>query len=189
MVRTQLNKLKQEINHYLGLPYMINILRNHKVIKERFLGAKGTWQQIELETQKIAQQEKIDLKIFTPKQLYNFQKKHHLGVDCSGLTSNLLIFYANLINKKINLNVRHTSADLLTSNKFSKEIKNPNNIQTGDLIRQKKGHHILFIIEKKDTTIFYVESSLKNRKVSLGQFDLTDQSFDNQGIYRLLFFD
>lgn len=189
MAGTQLNKLKQEINHYLGLPYMINILRDKKVIKERFMGAKGSWQQIETETQKIAKQEKITLKNLTPKQLYNFQKKHHLGIDCSGLVSNLLIFYANLLNKKINLNIRQTSANLLTSNKLSKKIENFKDIQTGDLVRQKNGHHVLFIIEKKDNIIFFVESCFKNRKVVLSQFDLTNQSFDNQGIYRLFFFD
>lgn len=189
MVRTQLNKLKQEINHYLGLPYIINILRDNKVIKERFLGAKGNWHQIESETQKIAQLKKIQLKNITPTQLYNFQKKHHLGIDCSGLASNLLIFYANLIGKKINLNVRHTSADILTSNKLSKKIEKFDDIQTGDVVRQKNGHHVLFIIEKKGNTIYYVESCLKNKKVSLGQFELTDSSFDNQGIYRLFFFD
>ncbi len=189
MVGTKLNKLKQEINHYLGLPYMINILRNNQVVKERFLGAKGNWQQIESETQKIAQNKNVQLTNLTPSQLYNFQKKHHLGIDCSGLASNLLIFYANLIGKKINLNVRHTSANHLTSNILSKKIDRFDDIQTGDLVRQKNGHHVLFIIEKKGNTVYYVESSLKNRKVSLGQFDLNDKSFDNQGIYRLFFFD
>lgn len=189
MARNKLTKLKQEINHYLGLPYMINILRDNTVIKEKFMGAKGTWQQIEAETKKIALQEKIKLSDFTSKQLYNFQKKHHLGIDCSGLASNLLIFYSNLINKKINLNVRQTSANMLTSNILSRKIKNSHNIQTGDLVRQKNGHHVLFIIEKKGGTIFYVESCLKNRKVSLGQFDLSDHSFDNQGIYRLFLFE
>lgn len=188
MVRTQLNKLKQEINHYLGIPYMINILRDNHVIKERFLGAKGTWQQIQTETQKIANKKNINLKNLTSTQLYNFQKKHHLGIDCSGLVSNLSLFYGKIINKNINLNVRKTSAALLTSNKLSIKINNINDIQTGDLVRQKNGHHVLFIIEKKDNIVSFVESSRKNRKVSLGQFDLTDQSFDNQGIYRLLFF-
>ena len=189
MARDKLTTLKQEINHYLGLPYMINTLRNNKVIKEKFMGAKGTWQQIDTETIKIALQEKIEISNLTPKQLYNFQKKHHLGIDCSGLASNLLIFYSNLINKKVNINVRHTSADTLTSDIMSKKIENNEDIQTGDLVRQKNGHHVLFIIEKKEDTVFYVESCLKNRKVSLGQFDLNDQSFDNQGIYRLFLFD
>lgn len=188
MVRTELNTLKQEINHYLGIPYMINTLRNHKVIDEKFMGAKGNWQQIQSETRKIAKLENVKLENLSPQQLYNFQKKHHLGIDCSGLATNLLIFYGDLINKKIKLNIRHTSADILTSNPLSKKIENYSDIQTGDLIRQKNGHHVLFIIEKIDDTIYYVESARNNRKVSLGQFELTDNSFDNQGIYRLFFF-
>lgn len=167
---------------------MINTLSEGKVVDEKFLGAKGNWQQIFSETERIAKLKKVDLKSFTPPQLYNFQKKHYLGIDCSGLASNLLIFYGKLINKKIKLDIRKTSADLLTSNKLSQEIKNSNDIQTGDLVRQKNGHHVLFVIEKKDNIVYYVDSSRKNRKVSLGNFDLTDTSFDNQGIYRLLFF-
>ncbi len=188
MVRAKLNILKEEINHYLGIPYMINVLRDHKVINEMFMGAKGNWHQIKSETNKIAKLKNVKLENFSRQQLYNFQKKHHLGIDCSGLATNLLIFYGNLINKKININIRHTSADILTSNPLSKKIENYSDIQTGDLVRQKNGHHVLFIIEKIDNTIYYVESSRKNRKVSLGQFDLTDKSFENQGIYRLFFF-
>lgn len=188
MVGPQLKKLKQEIDHYLGIPYMINTLYDGKVVDEKFLGAKGNWQQIFSETEKIAKLEKIDLKSLTPSQLYNFQKKHHLGIDCSGLVSNLLIFYGKLINKKLKIDIRKTSADMLTSSPLSKKIDDLNSIQTGDMIRQKNGHHVLFIIEKKGNIVYYVDSSRKNRKVSLGNFDLTDPSFDNQGIYRLFFF-
>ena len=189
MAGTQLVKLKQEINHYLGIPYMINTLKNNKVVNEKFLGAKGDWKQISLETQRIAKIEKIDLKSLNSSKLYNFQKKHHLGIDCSGLATNLLIYYGNLINKKVDLNIRKTSANHLTSTKLSQKIENPNDIKTGDLVRQKNGHHVLFIIEKKNNIVYYVDSSRKNRKVCLGEFDLTDTSFDNQGIYRLFFFD
>lgn len=167
---------------------MINTLRNHKVINEKFMGAKGNWQQIQSETRKIAKFENIKLENLSQQQLYNFQKKHHLGIDCSGLATNLLIFYGNLINKKIDLNIRHTSADILTSNPLSKKIEDLSDVKTGDLVRQKNGHHVLFVIEKINNTIYYVESARKNRKVSLGQFDLTDKSFDNQGIYRLFLF-
>lgn len=188
MVGNKLDKLKEEINHYLGLPYMINSLKGNKVVSEKFMGAKGNWQQIETETNKIAKENNIRVDKLTSKQKYNFQKKHHLGIDCSGLTSNLLIYYGNLINKPITLNVRKTSADMLTSSPMSKKITDFNLVKTGDLIRQKNGHHVLFVIEKKSNTIYYVDSSRKNRKVSLGQFDLNDQNFENQGIYRLLLF-
>lgn len=189
MVRDKLNKLKQEIEHYVGIPYMINVIHDGKIIKERFLGGKGNWKDIQKETQKLAKQEKIDLKKLTPKQVYNFQKKHKIGVDCSGLVSQLLNFYGRLLDKKVDLNPRRTSADMLTSSPLSKKIDDLNSIQTGDMIRQKNGHHVLFIIEKTGKTISYVDSSFWGRGVKYGQFDITDPTFDNQGVYRLFLFD
>ena len=183
MAGTQLNNLKQEINHYLDLPYMRNVLKNGVVIKERFLGGKGNWKEIKKQTISLAKKENIDLNKLTHQQLYNFLKKHHIGIDCSGLVSQLLNFYFNT-----HLDPRHTSADMLTSAKLSKKIDDFDDIQTGDMVRQKNGHHVLFIIEKQNQIIYYVDSSLTGRGVKLGQFNITDQAFDNQGIYRLFFF-
>lgn len=183
MVRTKLDLLKQEISHYVGLPYMRNTLKNRVITKEKFLGGKGNWKEIKKQTILLAKKEKINLNKLTPQQLYNFQKKHHLGIDCSGLVTQLLNFYFNS-----HLNPRRTSADMLTSTKLSKKINDYNDIQIGDMVRQKNGHHVLFIIEKQNQTINYVESSLTGRGVKYGQFNITDQSFDNQGIYRLFFF-
>lgn len=179
-------KLEQEINNYLNLPYMINILRDGKVVKERVLGGKGNWKDIKKETQKIAKKEKVNLQKLTPKQLYNFQKKHKIGIDCSGLASQLLIYYGKLLGRKITLNPRKTSADMLTSTPLSQKVENFQDIQPGDLVRQKNGHHVLFIVEKDGNKISYVDSSFYGRGVKYGQADLTDPSFDNQGIYRLL---
>jgi hypothetical protein len=181
MVGSKLNKLNTEIDHYIGLPYMINILRDGKIIKERVLGGKGNWKEIQKETQKIANKEHINLKKLTLKKLYNFQKKHKIGIDCSGLTCQLLNFYF-----KTKLDPRKTSSNMLTSSPLSQKIEDFQDIQTGDLIRQKNGHHVLFIVEKNGNKISYVDSSFWGRGVKYGQADLTDQSFDNQGIYRLL---
>ncbi len=185
MVRTKLDQLKQEINHYIDLPYMINIIRHRRVVKERFLGAKGHWKEIQKETQRLAKENKINFKQLPAKRLYNFQKKHKIGIDCSGLVSQLLIYYGKLLGRKITLNPRKTSADMLTSEPLSVKIKDINEIQTGDLIRQKNGHHVLFIVEKNGKVIDYVNSSFWGRGVKYGQVDLTDPTFDNQGIYRL----
>lgn len=189
MVRDKLNKLKQEIEHYVGLPYMINVVRDGKVIKERILGGKGNWKDIQKETQRLAKQEKIDLKKLTSKQIYNFQKKHKIGIDCSGLVSQLLNFYGQSLGKKVDLNPRRTSANMLTSSPLSKKIDDVNSIQTGDMVRQKNGHHVLFIIEKTGKIISYIDSSFWGRGVKYGNFDISDQTFDNQGIYRLFLFD
>ena len=188
MVGTKLKKITQEIDNYLDLPYMTNIIRDGKVVKERVLGGKGYWKDIKKETQKIAASQKINLKKLTSKQLYQFQKKHKIGIDCSGLATQLLIFYGRILGKKVNLNPGKTSADMLTSTPLATKITDDSLIQTGDLIRQKNGHHVLFIIEKNGKTINYVDSSFWGRGVKYGQFDITDPTFDNQGIYRLLFF-
>ncbi len=182
MVRNKLSLLKREISHYIGLPYSRNILKNGKIIKEQLLGGKGNWKDLKNETQKIAKKEKIDLSKLNKQQLYNFQKKHHIGIDCSGLICQLLNFYFNS-----NLNPRKTSADMLTSSPISKKIINPNDLQTGDLVRQKNGRHALFIIDKQNDTISYVDSSFSGRGVKYGQADLANKSFIHQGFFRLFF--
>jgi hypothetical protein len=186
MVGTKLiDKLKQEANHYLNLPYMINVLRDGKVVKERFLGGKGNWKDIDKEFKRLAKIEKINLAKLTPQQIYNFQKKHKIGIDCSGLATQLLIFYGNLVDQKIDLNPRKTSADMLTSPPLSQRVTDFDSIQTGDLIRQKNGHHVLFIVEKRGKIIDYIDSSINNRGVKYGQANISDPLFDNQGVFRL----
>jgi len=178
MVRTKL-ELQQEIEKYIGLPYSKNILKDGKIIKEQFLGGKGNCRQIATETIRLAQKQKIDLIKLNNQEFYNFQKKNHIGIDCSGLACQLLNFYFDS-----DINPRKTSANMLTSTPISKEIK-PSEIQTGDLVRQKNGHHVLFIIEKDDDKIFYVDSSREGRGVKYGKVDLTDKSFKHQGFFRL----
>ena len=173
MVGTKLiDKLKQEADHYLDLPYMINILRDGKIIKERFLGGKGNWKDIQKEIKKIAKEEKINLTKLSHQQLYNFQKKHKIGIDCSGLAIQLLIFYGSLINKKITLNPRKTSADMLTSTPLSEKITDFDLIQSGDLIRQKNGKHVLFVIQKHGKIVDYIDSSFDGRGVKYGQVNI-----------------
>ena len=179
MVRNKL-ELEQEIEHYVGLPYSKNILKDGKIVKEQFLGGKGNCQQIATETIRLAQKQNIDLTKLNNQEFYNFQKKNHIGIDCSGLICQLLNFYFGA-----KLEPRKTSADMLTSNPISKEIK-PSEIKTGDLVRQKNGHHVLFIIEKQDNIIRYVDSSREGRGVKYGQTNLTNKSFQNQGFYRLI---
>ena len=184
MAGNKLDLLKQEIQYYIGLPYSKNILKDGKIIKEQFLGGKGNYRQIATETIRLAQQQKIDLLKLSNQEFYNFQKKNHLGIDCSGLVCQLLNFYF-----QADLNPRKTSADMLTSAPISKKITDLDKIQTGDLVRQSNGHHVLFVIEKQNNTIYYVDSSLKGRGVKYGEADITDKNFIHQGFYRLLFLD
>ena len=70
------------------------------------------------------------------------------------------------------------------STPISKKI-NINDIQTADLIRQKNGHHLLFVIEKIGDKVIFVDSSLKGRGVRYGEFEITDKTFPNDGVFRL----
>lgn len=178
MARTKLEALRREILKYIGLPYFIN--RPKVTSNENALLGKGNAKEIALKTIEFANEENIKLLDLNPQQIYNFQKKHRLGIDCSGLACHLLNFYLGA-----NLNPRRTSADMLTSAPLSHKI-DPENATTGDLIRQKNGHHVLFIIEKIGTKIIYVDSSVKGRGVRYGEFELGDPNFVHQGFYRLL---
>lgn len=179
MVGTKLTSLQSEINNYLGIPYFINKgkYQNHG---ENSLVGKGSAKEIALKTIELANQENIKLLDLSNQQIYNFQKKHHLGIDCSGLTCHLLNFYF-----RINLDPRKTSADMLTSFPLSSPVTDPQKLQTGDLIRQENGHHVLFIIQKTGSKIDYVESSRAKRGVVLGTFHLNDTTFKHQGFFRL----
>lgn len=178
MAGTELiNKLKEEISHYIGIPYWKNVLKDKKIIKEGFMGGKGNCKDIALKTVELANEQNIKLLDLTPKKIYNFQKKNKIGIDCSGLAVNLLNFYSLLQNKKtLFSNPRKVSADMLTKLPISYPIKNLDDIQTGDLIRQKNGHHVLFIIEKINNTIFYVDSNRSNRGVHYGELQITPKN-------------
>jgi hypothetical protein len=178
MAGNKLTDLKNETTHYLGIPYFSNTGK-YKNNGDNVLVGKGTAKEIALKTIEFANAENVKLSELSSDQIYNFQKKHHLGIDCSGLACHLLNFYFNT-----HLDVRKTSADMLTSSPLSQKI----DIQlatTGDLVRQKNGRHLLFIIEKINNTIYYIDSSLLGRGVHYGQFDLIDKNFPHQGIFRL----
>jgi hypothetical protein len=73
---------------------------------------------------------------------------------------------------------------MLTSAPISKEIKS-DEIKTGDLVRQKNGHHVLFIIEKQGNIITYIDSSREGRGVKFGKADITNKDFQHDGFFRL----
>ena len=175
MVRNELiNELKKNILHYIGLPYWKNKLIDGQIVKAGIFGGKGTCEQIAAKTIELAQKQNINLLKSTPQQIYNFQKKNKLGIDCSGLTSNLLNLILKLEEVNFQINPYKTSAAMLTSPEFSEKIENINQIQTGDMIRMDSGKHILFVIEKIDNIISFVQSSQKTftRGVHYGHIEI-----------------
>ncbi len=178
MVRPKLNSLLQEINTYLGIPYFIN-KGKYKNNGENALVGKGSAKEIALKTIEFANNENVKLINFSSSQIYNFQKKHHLGIDCSGLVCHLLNFYF-----KTSLNPRKTSADMLTSYPLSSPVDS-DSLTTGDLVRQNNGRHVLFVIKKTGNLVEYLESNQKKRGVVLGKFEIDNPEFPHQGFYRL----
>ncbi|MFA6518536.1 MAG: hypothetical protein WCV93_02665 [Candidatus Shapirobacteria bacterium] len=174
MARTKLEKLlTEEVNHYLGIPYAKNYWKNNLLIKEAILGGKGTWPEIDYATTCAGEKYQVDITSLSPKELYNFQKKHKIGIDCSGLVYHLLDFIdknigANgILFKVVSVNpnhgkygVRSLSADSLTNSINSYPITNYSHVQLGDLIRHHQGKHTLLITGQKNNRLNYVHSSL-----------------------------
>jgi hypothetical protein len=177
MARIKLEELRTEILKYIGLPYHIN--KPKLISPDDVLVGKGSAKEIALKTIEIANKSNIKLLDLSPQQIYNLQKKNKIGIDCSGLACHLLNFYFDS-----NLNARQTSANMLTSHPLSKRI-DVHDIKTADLIRQKNGHHLLFVIEKIGDKVIYVDSSQKGRGVHYGEFEITDKSFLYDGAFRL----
>lgn len=172
MVRAKLEDLKAEIVKYVGLPYFKNSGRHHVFSPNNSLVGKGNAKEIALKTVELANEKNIKLLDLTGEEIYKFQKKNHIGIDCSGLAVNLLNFYFNT-----NIDVRKTSADMLTSKPISTQV-DVSEATTGDIIRFDGGKHVLFIIEKVENTIFYVHSS-EFTKVSGVHFGTVEIDSDN----------
>lgn len=163
--------VRNKLSEYLGIPYFSNTA---KVKGDNVAVGKGTAKEIALKTIELANNQNLKLLDLTDQQIYNFQKKNHLGIDCSGLVCHLL---------DLKVDVRKTSADMLTSPPLSHLVTTP---QPYDLIRQKNGKHVLLIIDIVDDIIHYIHSSREGRGVRLGQFSLTDPTFKHDGFFRLI---
>lgn len=179
MVGTKLDLLIKEVNKYQNLPYFCNRGIHKNISTNNALVGKGSAHDIAQTTLEIANQENIKLPNLTTVQIYNFQKKHHIGIDCSGLACQLLNFYFSL-----SLDPRKTSANHLTSSPLSTAIK-LDNIRTGDLIRQKNGRHILFIINRLGDTVTFVDSRRDGHGVKISTFFLSQPNIKIDGVYRL----
>ncbi|MEK7527752.1 MAG: hypothetical protein AAB574_01855 [Patescibacteria group bacterium] len=179
MAGSKLDLLYLETQKYLGLPYFSNLGRHQTSSSNNADVGKGSAKEIALRTIEIANLENIKLVNLSPIQIYNFQKKHRLGIDCSGLVCHLLNFYFSL-----SLNPRKTSANKLTSLPLSTTIK-LGDIRTGDLIRQKNGRHVLFVINRLGDTVSYTDSRKDSRGVKTDSFSLSKPDIEIGGVFRL----
>jgi len=163
MAGSNLDKLKKYIDSYIGLPYWSNKFENGP------FGGKGTSAQIRKITQKTKSNKQIDL--------YRFQKKHHIGIDCSGLAYHLLNYWYKLhTGKSVKTKIigtqgkfgpKRVNVHMLTDPRNSIKINNSSDIKTADLIVLDGQKHVLFIIEKTKDKIYYVHSSQKTQKTGV----------------------
>ncbi len=210
MARSKLNTLKQEINHYIGIPYWSNKLDKGKIVLSGPYGGKGSRKQIEAHTQKLIKKNSLSATKLTKQAVYNLQKKNRLGIDCSGLTYHLLDFWSRL-NTGVSIRKfvvgtngksgpRRVNVQSLAKKANSTKVTNLVDIKTGDMLVINKASHVLFVINKTDSFITYIHSSLytKKRGVHLGRVKIVNptkglqhQHFSdvtNQGIpYHKLF--
>jgi len=158
MAGTQLNKLlENEIENYLGIPYLY--------------GGKNTWKEIKKESSDYKQLKKNKQGIDCSGLAY------HL-LDFYAQLRGLGSVYEHLIGTDNKRGVRRVSANLLTSHPNSFPLISISDIQTGDLIRLDSGKHVLFILENTGNLIRYIHSSNKTkiRGVHLGEIKITDPS-------------
>lgn len=160
-----------KLNNYLGLPYFSNVGKHQVMSRNNALVGKGNAKEIALQTIEFANIQKINLLKLSPQQIYNFQKKNHLGIDCSGLICHLL---------DLKYDVRKTSADMLTSSPISKQIKT---LKPNDLIRQKNGKHVLLVLSVVKDLVTYIHSSQSHHGVVVDTKKISD--IPNQGFWRI----
>jgi len=161
--------LKMKIgNKIIACPYFIN-RQGAKAALRVFLG-KASSQEIKEEIEMIAQQKGIDLNQMNEKEIYQFLKSKRLGIDCSGLVVHILKAEYEEV-KKIKIlrriyitsfwknpwryfisrfrPIENISVRVLAHPRNSQIIKNPAEIQAGDLIIYQNLKHILLIEEIK----------------------------------------
>jgi hypothetical protein len=134
---------------------------------------KGTAQELERETVRLAKKHGFDLTAASPDQIRDFMIYHKLGIDCSGLVawaSHKLIRQQNQgsLWRRIRYKghplrttiiryvrpVENISACLLTDGINAHTIQNLSDVRPGDIIRLLNGNHVLLITEvgyKQDT--------------------------------------
>lgn len=137
---------------------------------------KGTPKQIVYATYLAAKKDGVDIARLNKTQLKVFMQKSRIGVDCSGFVFHL----ANCFQKEIGQGsivekllgktsfpdwraAWRVNADMLTSPKHTVEVP-LDQVQVGDIIRNRAGKHLLFIIEANNETLTYAHSSKGSTK-------------------------
>ncbi len=163
------------INEDYPLPNSQELAYHYKRSLKRVLVGKGSPQEIEDFTKKIAQKENFDLQKATVKQIREFMAHHEIGIDCSGL----VVWALNQVWKEeygqpiwqfINYGKKHILRKLLIKlrpienigvkvlMRNSHEI-NVEDIKPGDLIITWNDEHVILVTEVGLEYFRYVNST------------------------------
>jgi hypothetical protein len=171
-------QVSEFINLYFNLPlngkkvtcpYYINIKIIRARMALRVLIGKGSPEEIIQECLIYEKLRGVDFRKMSISEIRDFMVKRHIGIDCSGFIVHILDYWLKSIQKKhlwkhlkfpkqnlyMNISrlfrpIENISAYMLINKSNSSQIKNLNNIRTGDLIRLKglkRGYHVMLISE------------------------------------------
>lgn len=153
-------------------PYWIN---NLKRLKNGPGGGKGKPEEIVKYTEETARKKKVNLNKLNEKQTQDFMKINHIGIDCSGLAFWLLNALDmekggngiddDIPNSRGRFLKARASVKMLTADEVSRAVLSIDGIKPGDMIRLRRGRHLLVVMTVKKNTdqkhqeILYVHSS------------------------------
>lgn len=156
----------------IACPYWID---NLKKLKHGPGGGKATPSEIINLTKKKALENNINLEQLSEKEIVSFMKKNRIGIDCSGFAFWLLNeldlekggngIADDIPESKGRFIKFRASTTMLTDPLVSNPVEKVSDIMPGDMIRMRKGHHLLvvFQVEKNSQNnpekIVYVHSS------------------------------
>jgi hypothetical protein len=166
---------------YVIVPYFMN---NPGRKGRRVRVGKGTPQELERETVRLAKRYMFDLAAATPEEIRSFMIAHRLGIDCSGLVAWIshelaihrtgrplwrsMQFTGHPLRAGIRKRLRpieNISAKLLTDDRNAITVRDLKEVRPGDIIRSLNGNHVLLITEicydKRDNplSLRYVNST------------------------------
>ncbi len=159
-------------------PYRRNEIGSFQKLAPEFQG-KSSPEVLINSTQKMAKIKNFDLNKASVEEIRRFMRKNKIGIDCSGFAYRMLNFLVQKVKGKsleaFGLpHVGRTNVAKLTSNEFTKPVKNIRDTQVGDII--KIDAHCMIIVEKTSQEIIYAHSSGESNPVGvhLGQIKIID---------------
>jgi hypothetical protein len=189
----ELNLGKQKI----ACPYYINTSKKKDL---RALLGKGSPEEIEIEAKILEKAKGVKFNNMTPKEIREFLQSNNIGIDCSGLITQVLNFWykeetdKNMWTKiKVPIKkhiigkilfylrpVEKIGAEHLTNLENAKKV-NLNKVLPGDLIRlkskRKNSHHVLLVEE-------VIRESKTNNVKQINYVHSTPHYEENSGVKR-----